>query len=643
MCGICGINHHQQDRLVNRNILRSMNEIMIHRGPDDEGYHFEPGLGLAMRRLAIIDIGGGHQPMTNENESIWVVFNGEIYNHVEIRKYLESRGHILRTSCDTEILPHIYEEEGDRFPEFLNGMFAIALWDRINRRLILVRDRLGIKPLYFALINRTLVFASELRAVIKYPKVRRDINLMAFSEYLTFQHTIPPRTIISGVQKLLPGHIVIYENGKLTTRKYWDFQFQEERSKDFGEEFYVDRFQEIFSKSVKRRLMSDVPLGVFLSGGIDSSSIVAMISQHKVTEKRTLALGYSEGDLYGELNHAKLIAHHFQTDHIELIISSRDYIQALPKFAIYIDEPVSDDVGILFMLLAKKAREYVTVILSGQGADEILGGYTLGSFQRRFDRIRRFQRLPFWLRFSIPTHMTLILPSRVRNYIARGNRNISSINAEEVHTLAWQFETEDKRRYCPILHTISEHCHEVVREMYKRSFAKDPLHQIIYVYAKMALAENLLMHGDKMTMAHSVELRVPFLDHELVELIARTPSRYIIRREKDGSYKTKNLLRRAMRGILPDEILTMPKKAFPIPLKEWLQNALFGYCRDVLLSNSARTSGIYDTKQVEMLLENHRRDPTTKTTLHIKNLLFFEMWRHSVLANKGSPRAPKLP
>lgn len=632
MCGICGLVYPRADRPVELDILRTVNNTMVHRGPDDEGYHLEPGVGLAMRRLAIVDLAGGRQPMTNEDGSIWVVFNGEIYNHQEIRKDLIARGHKLQTSCDTEVLAHLYEEKGDTFSDYLNGMFAIALWDTTNRRLLLVRDRLGIKPLYLAQTDDMLIFASELRAIIQHPKVSREVDVMAFSEYLTFQHTIPPRTILSGVQRLPAGHMAVYEKGSLTVREYWDIRFPEEHGTDLGEEVYVERFRELFATSVKRRLMSDVPLGVFLSGGIDSSSIVAMMSQLGVREKRTYALGYPEGDLYGELSHASLVAKHFRTNHEELIISSQDYRDAIPNFALYIDDPVSDDVGLLFMLLAKRARKDVTVILCGQGADETLGGYGLDWVQHRFDRIRQFQRMPRWLRYSVPAFMAPLLPKNLRSLLARGNRNISEINSEENRTLAWQFEAEEKRLYSPILRDVEEHCQDVVRETYTRSRTRDPLHQILYVYIKIALAENLLMHGDKMAMAHSVELRVPFLDHELVELVAKTPSRYIVKREADGGYTTKNLLKRAMCGILPEVILSRPKTAFPIPLKEWFQTALADYCKDVLLSNGAKTSGFYDTKQVKKLLYSHINSPTTKSTSHIKNLLFFEMWRQSALA-----------
>jgi len=631
MYGICGIIHSQANRSVNRVLLQSMIDGSVQRGHEYEGHHLEPGVGLAMRRLVIIDLADGHQPVSNEDGSIWVVFHGEIYNHIEIRKRLEAKGHILPTSCDTEVLAHLYEEEGDRFPESLNGMFAIALWDRTNRRLILVRDRLGIKSLYIACMDGTLVFASEIRAVMEHPQVGREIDLMAFSEYLTFQHTIPPRTLLVGIHKLPAGHIAIYEQGKLDVREYWDLRFPPEQAKDLNEKQHVERFREAFMTSVKRRLVSDAPMGVFL-GGIDSSSLIAAMSRLGVPTVHTYSLGYPEGDLYGDLSNARIVSKCFQTHHQELTVSSQDYIEVLPSFVLHIGDLVSDPAGLHFMLLAKRAREDVAVILGGQGGDEILGGYTLGSLQWRYDRVRRFQRLPRWLRSSIPALMSPLLPRNLREWLARGNRDISSINAEEIHTLSWQFEAKDKRRFCPILRDVDEHCHEVVRDTYRRSGTKDPLCQVLYVYAKIALAENGLMHSGKPTMAHGVELRMPFLDHELIELVAQIPSRYIVRREADGNYTTKSILKRAMRGILPEAVLTQPKAAFPTPLKEWFQGALDGYCRDVLLSDSARSSGYYDSKEVEMLLEGHRRSPTAESALQIKNLLFFEMWRQRVLA-----------
>jgi asparagine synthase (glutamine-hydrolysing) len=605
---------------------------MVHRGPDGEGYHLEPGVGLAMRRLAIKYPSDVRQSIRNEGGTIWVVFDGELHNHVELRKHLTAKGHTLPIPSDAEILTHLYEEEGDRFPEFLNGVFAIALWDGANRRLLLVRDRLGVKPLYMAHMDGTLIFASELRAVIQYPEVSREIDLMGFSEYLTFAHTIPPRTILAGVQKLPAGHMVIYEHGQLTMHQYWDLLFPEEASKNLDEKLHVERFREALATAVQRPLMKGMPVGNFLSGGMDTSSIVAMMSHLGVPEIRTYSGGYQKGDSRSELSRARMVAEHFNTHHVELAFSAQDYVEAFPRFISYMDDPVADEASLIRMLLARRACENVAVLLGGEGGDDVTGGYTWGDLRKRFDRLRQFQRLPRWLRCSLPALMSPFLPRNLREWLARGNRDISTITAEEHYSMVWAFEAEEKRRYCPILYEVDDHCHELTRELYARSGTADPLSQVMYFYTKTWVAEDLLMSAEKMTMSHSVEFRAPFLDHELVELSARIPSRYKIRREPDGSYTTKNILRQAMHGILPDKVMNLPKSPFQVPTGEWFQSTLAGYCRDGLLSDSARSSGYYDTQQVEMLLENHCDSPTPKSMLQIRNLLFFEMWRQLVLA-----------
>jgi asparagine synthase (glutamine-hydrolysing) len=639
MSGICGVIHREADRPINEVILHSMNNTPVHRGVHEEGYHVEPGVGLAMRRLAVPDVAVGQKPMTNEDDSICVVFDGQIYNHVELRRRLEGKGHVLRTFCDTEVLPHLYEDEGDRFPELLNGMFAIALWDRTNRRLLLVRDQLGMKSLYIAPMNESVVFASAFNAVMEYPEVNREIDLMAFSEYLTFDHTIPPRTMLAGVQKLPAGHMAIYEHGKLKVREYWDLRFPPESDKIYDEQLHVERFRELFMASVKRVLLSDAPMGVFFSGGVDTSSVTAAMSRLGVPKIHTYTLGYPGGDLYGDLGLARIVSDIFQTDHQEIMVSARDYKEAIPEFVLHMGDLVGDWACILTLLLAKRAKEDVSVVLSGQGPDETLGSLSLVSLQRRIDRLRRFQRLPRWLRSGMPGAMKPILSSKTRDWLARGNRDIARINFEEPLTLAWQFDVDEKRRFCPVLNEVEEHCHDAVRETYERSGTEDLIFQVIYVYTKMGLAENLLMHDDKMTMAYGVELRTPFLDRELMEMIAQIPSYYIILREAGGDYVTKGVLKRAMRGILPDVVLNQPKSWFAVPLGEWFQDPLAEYCRDVLLSNSARSSGIYDAKAVEGLLENHRCGPTArgarvaKSTLQIKNLMFFETWRQLFLVH----------
>jgi asparagine synthase (glutamine-hydrolysing) len=635
VCGICGIIHLQPERPVDRDLLQSINDTMIHRGADDAWYHLESGMGLAMRLLAINHPSGERRSMSNEDGSIWVALDGEIYNYTELRRYLAAKGHAFQSASASELLTHLYEEEGGGFPESLKGVFAIALWDKVNRRLLLIRDRLGVKPLYMAYVGGTLVFTSELGAVMQHPEVSREIDLMGFSEFLTFGHSIPPRTILAPIQKLPAGHMATYEHGMLTMHQYWDLLFPEEASKDLNEELHVERFREAFARATKRCLMRGVPVGVSLSGGMDTSSIVAMMSHLGVPTVHTYAGGYQgfdSRDPSGELGRARTVAEYFNTHHNEMVFSSQDYVDSLPRCIKYMDDPVADEASPVRMLIAGQARRDVAVILGGEGGDDVAGGYGWDSFQKRFDRIRRFQRLPQWLRQSAPHLVGPFLPRKLREWLARGNRDISTINAEEHYSMVWAFGAEEKRRYCPILHDVQDHCHDLLREMYARSGTADPLCQATYVFVKTWVSESMLMSTDKMNMSYGVEYRAPFLDHELVELSARIPSRYKVRREENGTYTTKSILRRAMRGILPGEVIDAPKFPFlNITSDDWLHSVMIGNLGGVLLSDNARSSGYYDIKNVESLLERYRHLPTLESMLQIRHLLFFEMWRQLVL------------
>lgn len=631
MCGISGIIHYQADRPVARDLLALINDTMVHRGPDGEGYHLEPGAGLAMRCLAINNPSGEQLSMSNEDDSRWAVLDGEIHNYSELREQLLAKGHTFRTSLYTELLTHLYEEHGDRFPELLKGAFAIAIWDSTNRRLLLVRDRLGEKPLYLAHIEGTLVFASELRAILQYPEVSRKIDPYGFSEYLTFQHTIAPRTVLDAVQKLPAGYMAVYEQGQLTMLEYWDLEFPPESSKNPDEKVHVERFREAFAAAVKRRVVGKRPMGAFLSGGMDSSSIVAMLSHLGVQEIHTYSSGYREGKSIGELNRSRIVAKYFKTHHHELAFTFQDWSEALPRFILYMDEPVADAASVIRMILAGRAHDNVEVVLGGEAGDDVTGGYRFDGLVKRFDRIRRFQRLPRWLRQSTPALMGSLLPGKLRDWLRRGNRDISTINAEDHYVMTWVCDTEEKRRYCPPLRDVDEHCCDLVQELYRRSGTTDPLSQAQYVFTKTWAGENMTMSANKMAMSHGLEIKLPFLDHELVELCAKIPSQYKVHREADGTYTTKYTFKKAMIGILPDEVIKWPKSAFSVPIWEWFQGPIAAYTREVLLSDSARSTGYYDTPQVKLLLESHYASPTQRTTLLIRNLLFFEMWRQMVL------------
>jgi len=633
MCGFCGIVHRREDRNVDMQILFRMKSVLTHRGSEEE--KIVPGKGVAIVRCGSAgDFYSKQRPRTwgNEDSKIYAILDGEIYNRTDLRKYLIEKGHHLGNSCDDEILPHLYEEAGDRFVEYLNGIFAIALYDMRRHRLILVRDRLGVKPLYFAALNETLAFASDFQVFIQHPQVDRTIDLMAFSEYLTLAHTIPPRTILKGVQKLSPGSLVIYEKGELSQFQYWDLRFPDETSKDPNIERHVEKFREAFKTAVQRPLLRNAPIGAFLSGGMDSSSIVAMLHHLGLEEIFTYSAGYQTFGSEGELSRARIVANKFGTRHREIGFSAQDYLDAVPRFISYMDEPVADEASPLRMLLAEKAKNEVTIIIGGEAGDDVTAGYTLYTDIHQFERIRRFQRIPRSLRYTLPRLLKPILPDGFSNWLSRGNRDISSIPSAEHKGMEWAFDLNEKRSYCPILTEESDHCHDVVRDIYARSGTTDPLSQILYFLTKTWVAEKLMMGAGKMTMSYGLEFRPVFLDHELVELSAQIPSRFKIYRNRDGSYTSKGILRKAMNDLLPNEIMTLPKSPFTVPLRTWLHDALLPLYNEILLSDKARTTGFYDMRQLRELLKKHTQSETPRSTKQIRNLLFFEMWRQRVLS-----------
>lgn len=617
---------------VDEGLLVAMRDMMTHRGPDDSGMLAAPGGGIAMRRLSIIDLATGKQPILNEDGTVAVICNGEIYNYLELRKELAARGHVFRTRTDVEAIVHLYEEMGERCVERLRGMFAFAVWDKKRRILLTARDRLGIKPLYYAETGDAFLFSSELKSLLLHPGVDRSLDPDGLSEYLTFQHTLPPRTLVRGIRKLAAGHLIVVKEGRASERRYWDLEFPDRDGKGVDEEGAVEEFAGVFEETVRGHLMSEVPLGVFLSGGLDSSAVTASVAGMTADPVRTFSVGYAEGDIYGELEYADMVAAHAGTAHRELRIGEDDYAAVLDEFAWFSDEPVADEASIPLMLLSKMVKEDdVTVMLSGEGADEVLGGYSLGLFQKRFDRIRTFQRLLRPVRGLLSESALRLLPGRVARKLASGARPVGSINIDEIPTMIKTFTDEGKAAVCPPVREAAVDCDEELRETYRASGTEDPLHQIMYVYSKIWLPENVLVKADKMTMATSVELRVPFLDHVLVETAARIPSSLKVKREANGEYVIKNLLKRIMEGRLPREVIHRPKQGFPVPIGEWFEKGLKRTIRESLLGEEAAGSGWYDRAEIERLMEEHRNSPSEAATFKLKNLLILEKWRRSVL------------
>ena len=616
MCGIAGI-VRWDGRPVLEDEVRAMCRAMVHRGPDEEGVYLGAGVGLGMRRLSIIDLEGGQQPISNEDGSIWVVFNGEIYNHRELRRQLTRDGHTFRTASDTETIVHLYEDLGARAVERLRGMFAFALWDSRRRRLLLVRDRLGIKPLYFAEVDDGIVFASELKPILQLPEIGRDLSWEAVGHLFTFLATPSSLSIVKGVRKLEPARIATAADGRgVRVERYWDVEFQPDEHS--SEDELVEQLRQLLVEAVTLHQMSDVPIGAFLSGGIDSSAVVATMAQLTASRVKTFSIGFAEED-YSELDHARRVAEQFGTDHHELILRP-DVVQIAEDLAWYLDEPFGDTSAIPTYMVSKLASEHVTVVLTGDGGDELFAGYDKYVTEQRE---RQYDRVPASIRQALGA-VGRVMPERMP-----GRRFLSHLALDgprrylDASTL---FRTDELRKVFrhEAFRQIATHDPWTHALMELRGAGSDWVAALQYCDLQTYLPLDILTKVDRMTMAHSIEARPPLLDHRVVEFAATIPARYRLR---DGT--TKYLLKRAMRGILPDGIIDRPKHGFAVPLARWFRGELAGFARDVLLSDACRERGLFDAKHVERLIELHRRG--RDLDLQLWTLLSFELWCRRVL------------
>jgi len=636
MCGIHGLIDLDGNSQLQPDLLGRMGAVTMHRGPDDSGEYLAAGLALGMRRLSIIDLSGGHQPIANEDETVWVVCNGEIYNFQELRKHLEDRGHRFRTQSDTEILVHLYEELGTEFVKRLRGMFAIALWDANRSRLVLARDRLGKKPLYTARVGRRLYFASELKAILEVADLPRRVDLEALDEYLALGYVPAPRTMLEGVEKVRPGHLLMIENGNVRDSEYWDVCFDPDESVE--ETAWVEQVREKLLESVRLRLISDVPLGAFLSGGIDSSAIVALMAQLSNRPVKTYSIGF-EGDdtYYNELPSASLVARMFSTDHHEIIVRP-DVAELLPKLVWHLDEPIADSAFITTYLVSKLARDSVTVILSGVGGDELFGGYRryLGDgllyYYRLLPESAR-KRIPSWLsrlpqdrnsgwknmaRYAVAFAKTAELPA-IDRYLSY----VTVLSPEMRAALLRNRRNGSAPHERDGLSFLLSH--------YDRCAGADTLHQNMYLDMKTQLPDDLLLLTDKMSMAASIECRAAFMDHELVELAARIPSRFKVR-----NLTMKYLLKKVLEPLLPREILHRKKRGFGAPMGSWLRRDLAGLLRDTLSESRIKSRGYFEWSVVKELIRDHEEQRSDHTD-HLLALLNFELWCRIYLDSRPAP------
>jgi asparagine synthase (glutamine-hydrolysing) len=632
MCGICGIVDRREP--INREVLVRMAEAIRHRGPDDEGVYVAPNesataVGLGFRRLSIIDLASGNQPIANEDGTVRVVFNGEIYNYRSLRSELESRGHRFATNADTEVIVHLYDELGARCVERLNGMFAIALWDERRQTLTLARDRFGKKPLYYADLGDALLFASELKSLVEHPRCPRELDFDALARYLALEYVPTPHAIFARVRKLPGGHVLSWKDGHVSVESYWELELRADHPAHPDSE-YVEEFRTRFREAVRRRLMSEVPLGAFLSGGIDSSSVVAMMAEALPAKAvKTFSIGFADNS-FDESEHARRVATHFGTDHHEEVFTPQVMLDLLPGVVDWLDEPFGDASILPTYLLSRYTRSFVTVALGGDGSDELLAGYP--TFPA--DRLARLYRVPRLLHSNVIYPLADRLPVSTANFsfdfkLKRFLR-AASAPADVRHPTWLGSFTRDEQAAL-----LTREPPDPLVE-HRRAFgaaAGDPTARLIYLYAKTYLQDDILVKVDRASMACSLEVRAPFLDVELVEFLSRVPSSLKLRR-----FDTKYLLKLAMRNVLPPGIATRPKKGFGIPVAEWFKGDLRDALQDELSPERIRRQGLFESAEVQRLLSEHlsgRRDHRKA----LWTLFVFQLWHRRWLEGRPSPVA----
>jgi asparagine synthase (glutamine-hydrolysing) len=638
MCGICGIFFVNRDWRVQGDVLARMNRRIVHRGPDDEGFFVEENVGLAMRRLSIIDVKSGHQPLANENRDVWIVYNGEIYNHAELRKDLESRGHQYRTRSDTETIVHLYEEYGSDCVKHLRGMFAFAIWDRRKRVLFAARDRLGIKPFYYRWDGKSFLFGSEIKTILTYPGVEAEFDRGRLAEYLAFGYITGSQTMFSSIRKLMPGHTLeLSERGEPKIQRYWDLVVPvDEISR--GHDYYVDKYRHMLESAVGSHLMSDVPLGVFLSGGLDSSAVAALTAKIRGDQIQTFAVGYGEEE-FSELPYAKKVAEHIHSDHHEVRLSRKEFFESLPRLIWHEDEPIVWPSSVSLYHVARLARERVTVVLTGEGSDETLAGYTRYAWTLLNSKMDRTYRaltpalLRQWLRQGIANApISAALHGKLQHtFLMRDGASWPSFYFDNFYSA---FSGDEFDQFLtPETMLSAGNAYDGSMEPWERS-SGELLHRLLYTDINSYLIE-LLMKQDQMSMAASIESRVPFLDHPLVEFTARIPADQQIK-----GMAGKFILKEAVRDLLPHDIIYRKKMGFPTPWAYWLAGPQLQQIETLLSEPRSTARGLFRADAISRMFAEHRarhRDHGNR----IWRLLNLELWQRVCL--EGDLEAASTP
>ncbi len=624
MCGIAGILSLDSMRSVPPERLERMLASIFHRGPDEAGRLIDRELAMGMRRLSIIDLADGQQPIFDESGRYGVVFNGEIYNYRELRNDLIARGHQLKTHSDTEVIVHLFEEYGEACLDHLRGMFGFAIWDNVRRELFIARDRMGIKPLYYAEGKGDFVFGSEIKSILEHPAIKPSMDIEALSLYLSLKYVPAPRTLFAGIHSLPPGHFIRIAKGRVEIKRYWDISFAKPECV-LSEQDYADQLLELLRESVRLHLRSDVPFGAFLSGGVDSSTIVALMSEELRTPVKTFSVGFGGEGIQDELPYAQQVADKFGCEHHTLKITSVDFLRYAEDVLWHLDQPIADQATVATYMVAKLARQHVKMVLTGEGGDELFAGYARYSGERYS---KWFSRLPTsaakLLRAASST-----LPGLRRGKIAIG---ALTIRDEATRFANWfpMFGDDAKRQLLDgQVESIQAGAASVFSNHLASCDARSPLDRMLYADSKLWLPDYLLLRGDKLTMANSLEARVPLLDHKLVEFAAHLPDSMKLR----GSQR-KYLLKQVARRLLPTEIIDRKKQGFPIPIERWLRKEARPMMQDLLSTETLERRGLFNVSFVERLIREHVSGYTDHST-KLWGLMSVEMWTRKFIDHEG--------
>ena len=611
MCGFCGFT----GQLVNsEEILTGMMNKIIHRGPDSDGKHIDENVALGFRRLSIIDLDHGSQPMYNENDDIVITFNGEIYNHQELREDLKAKGHIFKNNSDTEVLIHSYEEYGEKMLEKLRGMFAFVIWDSKNETLFGARDFFGIKPFYYAEIDGQLVFGSEIKSILEYPKYKKAVNTVALENYLTFQYSVLEETFFKGIYKLMPAHCFTFKNGKMDIKRYWEPVFEADENKSLDE--FVEEIDNAMQNSIKKHKISDVEVGSFLSSGVDSSYVASCFKGDK-----TFTVGF-DYDKYNEIDYAKALSKNVGIDNYSKVITTEEYWDTISKVQYFMDEPLADPSAVALYFVSQTAAKHVKVSLSGEGADEFFGGYNI---YREPHSLEPIAKLPMPVRKGLGKIANAI-PFKVKgkNYLIRGSKTLQ----ERFIGNAFMFNEEERERI--LKNPTGKYNHtELTKPFYDKVKDKDEVTQMQYIDIHFWLIGDILLKADKMSMAHSLEVRVPFLDKEVFNVARTIPTKYKVNKEN-----TKYAMRMAAHRYLPDMVAEKKKLGFPVPIRIWLkEDKYYNKVKKAFMGTAGRE--FFDVDEIVKLLDDHKAGKVDNSR-KIWTIYVFLLWHKEYFGKKSA-------